>query len=118
MNATHTADITIDVDTLLNVINVQRRRRLIELTAEHDEISLREASAIIAADEHGIDREEVPYEDRHPIYAPLYQNHVPTLTENGVLEAEDNVLSATDVTRDVAELITTLDEFEIGGARA
>lgn len=118
MNAASTSDVDLDVDTLLNVINVERRRRLIELAAEHGELSLREASAIIAADEKDIPREDITYEDRHPIYAPLYQNHVPNLAENGVLEVEDNVLRATNVTRDVAELIDVLDGVEIGGARA
>lgn len=107
-----------DIDKVVSVIKSPRRRRLIEIVSQYEEITLRDASEIIAAEDNGIDRESVTWEERRPAYSPLYQHHLPVLVECGILDEEDNVLRATDVTHDVAELIDVLDGVEIGGARA
>lgn len=118
MSTTRKREGVIDVETRIFLVKSSVRRELISVVAEHGEITLRSAAEHIAAKKEGVDVDEITYHDQKGIYSMAAQNHVPTLEEHGIIETDDNVLQATDVTHDVAELIDLLGDVEIGGARA
>lgn len=118
MSAIRKGNIEFDVDAKISVLKSNRRRRLISLVSEKDQISITEASKIITAEDTGEDKDDIEYHDRHGVYTQLSQNHVPVLDQSNIVAEIDNVLFATEVTHDFAELIRWLDRYEIGGVRA
>ncbi|QHS18178.1 hypothetical protein GWK26_14005 [haloarchaeon 3A1-DGR] len=77
-------------DTVFSMLSNRRRRRVIEhlSTAEDGQMTIRDLSEVIAAEENDVSRREVTYKQRKRVYTSLYQIHLPTLDDNGIVEYE------------------------------
>jgi DNA-binding transcriptional ArsR family regulator len=74
-------------DQLFHLLANQRRRRVLYYLREHEEtVSLRELAEQIAAWEHGISVRTLGSNERQRVYISLYQNHLPKLDDNGVID--------------------------------
>ena len=51
-------------------------------------MTIRDLSEVIAAEENDVSRQAVTYKQRKRVYTSLYQIHLPTLDDNGIVEYE------------------------------
>jgi hypothetical protein len=78
-------DSELELDSVAMLVQVPRRRWMLDVLAEREEIGLSELTDVVAAREHG-----TPTSDqRKAVYVALYQNHVPTFEDAGVLLRDD-----------------------------
>ncbi|SEH50556.1 hypothetical protein SAMN05192561_103242 [Halopenitus malekzadehii] len=77
-------------DTVFSMLSNRRRRRVIEHLSEAEDgrMTIRDLSEVIAAEENDVSRREVTYKQRKRVYTSLYQIHLPTLDDNGIVEYE------------------------------
>lgn len=77
-------------DALFQILGNSRRRFIISyLYREDDAVDLKRLAALIAANEEGLSADEVTNEERQRVYVSLYQTHLPTLTDSGLVSYDD-----------------------------
>lgn len=94
-----------ELDQILDIIASRRRRRVIEYLHEHTSATLGELA------EHIADQEiegPVTTEDRNRVWTALYQSHLPTLSDAGLVVHEGDSVTATDTLTDVHSATTAL----------
>lgn len=78
-------------DALFQILGNSRRRFIIRQLYRTDrELGLKELAAQIAAVEEGVSPEEITNEERQRVYVSLYQTHLPTLTDSGLVDYDDD----------------------------
>lgn len=114
-------DVDEDLDTLLSLIKNERRRLVIQIVAElgDDTITRREIAKRIAGIQNGVDEAHLTNKEYKAVYVGLYQEHLPKLTDYGIVRfrGDSDRLEATEMTRDVADLIHALELATGGDAR-
>lgn len=80
---------------LRDVLDSERRRKLLSLIAEGGETSITDAARSIAAAERGLSPEAVPSEASDEIEQSLYQDHLPKLTALEIV-AFDSLVATVD----------------------
>lgn len=87
-------------DQLFHLLANRRRRGVLYYLKEHEEtVSMRELAEQIAAWEHGTTVQLLGSGERQRVYISLYQNHLPKLDDNGVIEYDQSrgTIARTDV---------------------
>lgn len=80
----------LSTDALFQILGNSRRRFIIRhLYREQRPVDLKEMAARIAAEEEGTSVEDVTNEERQRVYVSLYQTHLPTLTDSGLVSYDD-----------------------------
>lgn len=74
-------------DTAFHILQSDRRRALLRyfLAAEKTSFVMRDVAERIAANEHDTTRGQLTSEERNRVYISLYQSHLPTLDDNGII---------------------------------
>lgn len=111
-----TRDASLSEETTFKVLSNRRRRFAIHAIKRADGvIEVAELSERITAWEHGIDPDNVQYEDRRTIHTTLTRTHLPMLDEIGVIEydAEANLVEPTAALEDLEIYIEVLRGKEI-----
>lgn len=107
------------LSSLFHVLKPERRRQVIEILRRDGECSVRELAKEIAAVEYGVDVEALSNDEYRNVYNSLYQMHLPTLDDEGVVvydqdrkvvEPDDGLLLAHLVYR-LAGVPTGYDEL-------
>ncbi|SDM62917.1 hypothetical protein SAMN04487949_2321 [Halogranum gelatinilyticum] len=81
----------LSTDALFQILGNSRRRFIIRQLYRTDrDLDLKELAAQIAAVEEGIAPEAVTNEERQRVYVSLYQTHLPTLTESGLIDYDED----------------------------
>lgn len=81
----------LSTDELFQILGNSRRRFIIrQLYRTEHELDLKELAARIAAVEENTTPEAVTNEERQRVYVSLYQTHLPTLTESGLVDYDDD----------------------------
>lgn len=81
----------LSTDTLFQILGNSRRRFIIRHLYQTDRpADLKELAALIAADEESTTLDEVTNEERQRVYVSLYQTHLPTLTDSGLVHYDDD----------------------------
>lgn len=107
-----------DLETVLELIQNERRRLVIQMVSEigDDTISLRDLAKRIAAFENDVDRSRLQSGEYKAVYVGLYQVHLPRLAEDGLIQYDSDRgdIARSGLTEDVADLIHEL-EVAVGG---
>ncbi|WP_424016057.1 DUF7344 domain-containing protein [Halorubrum xinjiangense] len=85
-------------DEIFEVLSNRRRRFVIHaLKRAEGPVEVSELSTHVTAWEHGVDPEEVQYEDRRNVYSTLQRTHLPKLEEKNVVTVheEENLVEPT-----------------------
>ena len=78
-----------EVDTALKLLSDRRRRHLIEVVKTHDQgLTLPDAAEEVAQKETGVPVTALSPEHIKEVYISLYHDHLPRLTDAGLLEYE------------------------------
>ncbi|SEO22561.1 hypothetical protein SAMN04487948_101195 [Halogranum amylolyticum] len=81
----------LSTDALFQILGNSRRRFIIRhLYRTNDPVDLKELARLIAAEEEGTTPEALTDEERQRVYVSLYQTHLPTLTESGLIEYDES----------------------------
>jgi len=119
-----TSDIHIGLpaDDVLEALDNRRRREVIRRLAGAGEdnpgIPLGELAEYVAAVENGKPVETVTSKERKNAYIGLYQAHLPTLEETGIVSvSESNLVRPVVDTQELAELLTLIEDACEGGDR-
>lgn len=81
----------LSTDTLFQILGNSRRRFIIRhLYQTNRSTDLKELAALIAADEEETTLDEVTNEERQRVYVSLYQTHLPTLTDSGLVHYDED----------------------------
>lgn len=78
----------VSLDDLLELWSSQRRRRVLDLLAEHGTLSFDDLVDEIAALENGREAWDVTRVERKRVYTALHQNHLPKLERQGVVTVD------------------------------
>ncbi|WP_435332569.1 DUF7344 domain-containing protein [Haloarchaeobius sp. TZWWS8] len=92
-------------DTVFQTLSNQRRRLVLQALADHDQLTVRQLTAYVAAAECGVAAEALDYKQRKRVYTSLVQTHLPTMDKSGIIHYDKSrgTVAATD----------NLSEFEI-----
>lgn len=83
------SDEELSLDELFDLLRNRRRRDILSyLDASDGTVTLDELAEAIAADENGIEPEQLSSQQRKRVYISLYQNHLPKMDELGLIEYE------------------------------
>ncbi|WP_232688290.1 DUF7344 domain-containing protein [Halobacterium zhouii] len=79
-------------DQVFHLLQNQRRRGVLRYleNAATDRVRMRDVAEAIAAAEHGTSVDALSSKQRQRVYVPLYQNHLPKLDAEGVLDYEQD----------------------------
>ena len=79
-------------DQIFHLLQNERRREVLRYlrNADSDRVRMRDIAESIAAAEHETSVEALSSKQRQRVYVPLYQNHLPKLDEEGVLDYEQD----------------------------
>ena len=82
----------LDRERLFELLSNRRRRFVIHYMKRHpdERVAMGELSTQVAAWEHGIDPEEIEYDQRKRVHTALYQHHAPKLADAGVVNYDAN----------------------------
>lgn len=84
---------TLSKDTVFQVLSSSRRRFVIEYLQRHasdgESVTLRELSEELAADENDLPVSEVTYKQRKRVHTSLYQLHLSTLKNSGIIQYDE-----------------------------
>lgn len=76
----------ISTDQLFFTLSNERRRSVLEYLREHrGRVQMRELVRAVAAREHGVDPDEVTYDQRKSVYVSLRQTHLPKMDSLGIV---------------------------------
>lgn len=74
-------------DKMFHLLQNERRRQVIRYLSDVDgTVSMRDIAEQVAAWEHDTSVQALKSDERQRVYIPLYQNHLPKLDEEGVIE--------------------------------
>lgn len=73
-------------DDVFHVLQNARRREVLAYLVETGDATLRELSESIAAKENGVDEAQLSSKQRKRVYISLYQIHLPTMHDLGVID--------------------------------
>lgn len=90
VGATKTPDLS--RDQIFHLLQNQRRREVLRYLRDADEerVRMRDIAEAIAAAEHETSVEALSSKQRQRVYVPLYQNHLPKLDADGVLNYDQD----------------------------
>lgn len=74
------------IDELLHILSNHRRRDVLYYLSEHELASIETLATEITALEFDCSSSDVTPDDREPILIDLYHNHLPKLTNSGLIE--------------------------------
>ncbi|MDG5776931.1 hypothetical protein VB773_13075 [Haloarculaceae archaeon H-GB2-1] len=78
---------TLERDQIFHLLQNQRRRLVLRyLQDESGEVKMRDVAEQVAAWEHDTTVQALTSEERQRVYIPLYQNHLPKLADEGIIE--------------------------------
>jgi hypothetical protein len=103
--------VPLTMDEVTELINNRRRRLILQLVNESaEEMSLDQLSRKMAAVMNDISIDEVSSDERKKMYVSLYQNHLPKLDDDGVIEYDKRAktIDSSPSTSVVADLIRDL----------
>jgi len=76
----------ITTDQLFFTLSNERRRSVLEFLRERRErVQMRELVRVVAAREHGVDPEQLTYDQRKSVYVSLRQTHLPKMDSLGIV---------------------------------
>jgi hypothetical protein len=76
----------ISTDQLFFTLSNERRRSVLEYLRERRErVQMRELVRAVAAREHGVDPDELTYDQRKSVYVSLRQTHLPKMDSLGIV---------------------------------
>lgn len=82
---------TLSKDQIFHLLQNERRRlALTYLQGVDEEVKMRDVAEQVAAWEHDTTVEALDSDQRQRVYIPLYQNHLPKLDEEGVIEYDQS----------------------------
>lgn len=74
-------------DKMFHLLQNERRRQVIRYLSDVEgTVSMRDIAEQVAAWEHDTSVQALKSDERQRVYIPLYQNHLPKLDEEGVIE--------------------------------
>lgn len=86
-----TGGTTLTRDQIFHLLQNERRRlALTYLMGRDDEVKMRDIAEQVAAWEHDTTLEALDSDQRQRVYIPLYQNHLPKLDDDGVIEYDQS----------------------------
>lgn len=109
----------LSTDALFQILGNARRRFIIRhLYSTNQEANLNELAALIAAKEEGTTPEAVTNAERQRVYVSLYQTHLPTLIDSGLVTYNENqrLLSVDRSALEEHCQESTVDAFLVGYA--
>ncbi|MFA9518308.1 hypothetical protein ACERIT_14020 [Halopenitus sp. H-Gu1] len=113
-------DPTLSKDTVFGMLSNHRRRRVIEHLSEAEDgrMTIRDLSEVIAAEENDVSPAEVTYKQRKRVYTSLYQIHLPTLDDNGIVDYEkrEGVVELTSTATDCTIYLETVSNGHLSWA--
>lgn len=81
----------LSTDALFQILGNARRRFVIRhLYRTNQDVSLTELAVLIAAREEGTTPDAVTNEERQRVYVSLYQTHLPTLVDSGLVTYDES----------------------------
>jgi len=82
----------LEVDDVFHLLQNQRRRYALQYLqmADSDTVKMRDLAEKVAAWEHDTTVELLSSKQRQRVYIPLYQNHLPKLAEEGVIDYQQS----------------------------
>ena len=107
--------ITLDTTTLLDLLQNERRRHVINLLAQCEQLTITDAAEIVAAKQYGKAAADLDAQERKRVYISLYQTHGPKLAKHGlvVCDQEKGIIAATPLTETADEIAGALDEATV-----
>jgi hypothetical protein len=99
------------------VFGNSRRRAAIHYLKQCDtdtEITLSDLSTQVAAWEHGVDPDELDYEERRSVHISLYQSHIPRMDDVGLIDfdQEHNIITLTETGEEIDVCLRKVTENE------
>lgn len=91
-------------DVLYGMVSDKRRRYTVHYLKQQGEaVSVRELAEQVAAWENEKPPADVAYQERKRVYVALYQSHLPTMAEKGIVDYDDaaGMVALADGMRDV-----------------
>lgn len=105
-------EISLPPEQFYQLAKDSRRRRIIELVSENGEMDLKDIVQRIVAEENRLDNDGEISKQRYKMYfSKIYQNHVPQLTEAGLIKLgqDKEKLKPTEELEPIATLLLALD---------
>jgi len=99
------------LDDALTTLSNERRRHVLQVVAEHGAQSLGTLARRVAARERNTTPDRVDADVRKAVYVTLYQHHLDTLADAGVLAVDDRT-NAVEPGPALDEHVRALDDLE------
>lgn len=120
--STSNIHIGLPADDVLEALDNERRREVIRRLAgaagDDPAIPLGELAEYVAAVENGKPVEKVTSDERKKAYIGLYQAHLPTLEETGIIAvSESNLVRPVVDTQELAKLLEVIEDACEGDER-
>lgn len=96
-------------DKVFHLLQNRRRRNVIRYLSDAEgTVSMRDIAEQVAAWEHDTSVAQLSSDERQRVYIPLYQNHLPKLDEEGVIEYDQSrgTVKRTDVADQLERFLT------------
>lgn len=91
-NGAESAERELDADEVFHLLQNQRRRYALRYlkSVDAETVKMRDLAEQVAAWEHDTTVELLSSKQRQRVYIPLYQNHLPKLDEEGVIDYQQS----------------------------
>lgn len=98
-------------DVAFDILKSSRRRQTIQVLNTRGETELGDLAEHVAANELGIDIEDLTDQERKVVYVALYQAHLPKLAQEDILDFDENdmTITPTEGTRLMSSFLTGAD---------
>ncbi|MGA9400464.1 DUF7344 domain-containing protein [Haladaptatus sp.] len=103
----------LSVDTVLRLVANRRRHLVIDRLKQHDlALTLADLAEEVAVAENDVRLPDIDEQEVLHVYLSLYHNHIPRLSEHGVVEYEQerDLVELSDDTGPVTDLLSVLSD--------
>jgi len=112
----------LEADDVFHLLQNQRRRLALRYLrdAEEDTVRMRDLAEQVAAWEHDTTVALLSSRERQRVYIPLYQNHLPKLAKQGVIDYQQSrgVVTRLDAADQLDPYLPTVSDEEPAGGRS
>jgi len=104
------AAVNIPLADLLDVASSERRRLCLRVVSDFGQLELTDLSEIVASMENDVARETLDSQARKRVYVSLYQTHISTLDEAGLVQWDQDE-GTIRTTPETAPAVDALDDL-------
>lgn len=102
--------IELDIDDVLDLLDNERRRLMIDVLAEESHLTLRELAKRVAATEYDTTPDRLDHDQYKRVYISILQHHVTMFADAGLIDRYDHDLSPTEEVDGMARVLETVRE--------